>query len=320
MSVRVLKGLVVLSVIVVSCAFCYAGQNNEQLGFAKSVLEDSGKNAELHLVTDMDHREAFRIRTDKGKTIVEAATSAGLIYGAQAVADGEFKLGQVEKPDFLIRGTTLCLMPSGYRATLSPDLYPWFYDKEFAPYKERLGIDNLEQRHCMPVSQYVKALEQGVTVENAMTPDKTAALLNTLAKESLELAGNALQHANHSGVTDENRSELERFVTDSEMYVLATQTMIHKEQAAILKARMLIKPDSKLAGQFLESMEQSVVSYKKLAALTTTTYLHGNDLQKSHWKDSGLKEFENDLAVQKKWLKGFTTPKTGLMSNFQSLN
>jgi len=192
-----------------------------------------------------------------------------------------------------------------YRKTYGlpkPGSLPPMY-KEFAPYKKRLGINDLEQCHCMPVSQYAKALEEGTSIDFAMTPDKTASLLNALAKESLELARNAVKHANDSGFTDENREEMERFVTDSEMYVLATQTMIHKEQAAILKSRILIKPDSKLPEQFLESMEQSVISYKKLAALTTTTYLHGNDFQKSHWKDSGLKEFQNDLTKQRAWIE-----------------
>jgi len=178
--------------------------------------------------------------------------------------------------------------------------------KEFSVYKQRLGIDQLEQRHCMPVSQYAKALEEGTPIDQAMTPDKTATLLNTLAKESLELANQAVQSARESNLSDEKIKELERFVTDSKMYVLATEALLHKEQAAILKARMLITLESKLAGQFLKHMEQSIVSYQKLAALTTTSYLHGNDLMKSHWKDSGLKEFQKDLATQKKWLEGFT--------------
>ena len=131
MTVKGLQRWVVMGVLVSSCAFCHAAENNEQMGYAKSLLAGAGKDVQLRLVKNLDHREAFRIRTDNGKAVIEAATGAGLIYGAQAVADGEFKLGQVEKPDFDIRGTTLCLMPHGYRATLSPDLYPWFYDKEF---------------------------------------------------------------------------------------------------------------------------------------------------------------------------------------------
>ena len=76
MIINVLKGLIVLSVLVAGCAFGYARQNAGQEDYAKSVLECSGKNAELRLVDEMDHREAFRFRTDKGKMVVEAATSA----------------------------------------------------------------------------------------------------------------------------------------------------------------------------------------------------------------------------------------------------
>lgn len=78
MSVRVLKRWVVLGVLVGSCAFCHAAKNNEQLGYAKSLLAGAGKDAQLRLVNDLDHREAFRVRTDSGKTVVEAAADAGL--------------------------------------------------------------------------------------------------------------------------------------------------------------------------------------------------------------------------------------------------
>jgi hypothetical protein len=110
-------------IAIVGMVFCGLSVVAQAAGTSKTNKQQP--NIIFILVDDMDHRETFCIRTDKGKTIVEAATSAGLIYGAQGVADGEFKLGQVEKPDFDIRGTTLCLMPHRYTATLSPELYPW---------------------------------------------------------------------------------------------------------------------------------------------------------------------------------------------------
>ena len=81
--------------------------------------------------------------------------------------------------------------------------------------------------------------------------------------------------------------------------------MIHKEQAAILKARMLINPNSGYEEQFLYHMEQSVKIYEELAEFTSGTYLHGNDLMGSHWKDAGLKEFKDDLQIQREWLNEF---------------
>jgi hypothetical protein len=183
-----------------------------------------------------------------------------------------------------------------------PGRFPGMY-KEFTPYKERLGNDQLGQRHCMPVSQYSEALEEGSPVDQALTPDNAAVLLNTLAKESLELANQAVQSAKDAGLRDETTRELERFATDSQMYVLATEAMLHKVQAAILKARMLLNEDRAFAEAFLKHMEESVASYEKLATLTESTYLHGNDLMKTHWKDKGIKEFRDDLRRQRDWIE-----------------
>ena len=86
------------------------------------------------------------------------------------------------------------------------------------------------------------------------------------------------------------------------MYVLATEALRHKVQAAILKQRMILDPKAKLGAEFLRHMEQSVEVYQKLAELTSTTYLYGNDLNATHWKREGIQEFKDDLAQQKKWL------------------
>lgn len=178
-----------------------------------------------------------------------------------------------------------------------PGKLPVMY-KEMDAYKQRLESEDLEQRHCMPVTQYAGFLVEDRSVEEALTPDNVATLLNILAKESLQLAREA-----QSAVTDpESQKELARFVTDSEMYVLATQAMIHKVNAAILKARILRAGAKDEAAQFLEEMEASVAVCRKLADLTATTYLHGNDLMGTHWKDKTVTEFADDLKKQREWL------------------
>lgn len=63
---------------------------NHMLGYARSLLAGAGKDAQLRLVNDLDHREAFRIRTDSGSVVVEAAAGAGLIYGAQAIVNEDY--------------------------------------------------------------------------------------------------------------------------------------------------------------------------------------------------------------------------------------
>lgn len=175
----------------------------------------------------------------------------------------------------------------------------------FAPFKKRMGVDDLEQRHCMPVSQYAQYLESGKKATATMTPDKVVRLLHKLANESLTLA----QQMEAACTDPELRPELHRFVTDSEMYVLATQAMIHKENAAIGKARMLLSGKSDHADAFLREIEASVKVYEKLAKLTDGTYHFANGLRRYHWSKQGIAEFRQDLAAQKKWLEDFKTPK-----------
>jgi len=173
--------------------------------------------------------------------------------------------------------------------------------EEFWPYKERMGIQDIEQRHSMPVTQYAQFLEAGKTDAPTMTPDKVVLLLNQLAKESLVIAQEM-----EAACTDEAlKPELQRYVTDSEMYVFATQAMIHRENAAILKARMLIRNRPDLADEFIKEMEASVAVYEKLVELTTGTYLYCHELYGRHWSNEGIGAFKGDLAKQTQWIANF---------------
>jgi hypothetical protein len=174
---------------------------------------------------------------------------------------------------------------------------------DFEPYKQRMQIKDIAQRHCMPVSQYAEYLERGEEVAGALTPDRVIRLLHKMAQEALELARAAVA----AGATGPHTDELERFVTDGELYVLATQAMIHKEDAAILKARMLLSKKTDTADEFLREMEQSVAVYEQLSKLTDGTYHWANDLRPGQrWSYQGLAEFRKDLADQKTWIEAFT--------------
>lgn len=173
--------------------------------------------------------------------------------------------------------------------------------KEFWPFKERMGIKNLEQRHSMPVSQYAAFLEEGGKDAPCMTPDKVVLLFNTLAKESLRIA----REMEAACTDDAWKPELQRYVTDSEMYVLATQALIHKENAAIFKARMLMRNKPDFADEFIKEMEASVAVYEKLVELTTGTYLYCHELYGRHWSNEGIGAFKKDLERQKAWMDPF---------------
>lgn len=168
---------------------------------------------------------------------------------------------------------------------------------EFNPYKERMQVKDLEQRHCMPVTQYAGYLEKGEPVDGCLTPDKVIRLLHDLAIESLELAEQALIASGESP----HQSELKRFVTDSQIFKLATEALMAKEDAAILKARMLLKENYTPADAeaFLKKMEESVQIYQKLHDLGQACYVRASFCVS--WKH-GLNEFKGDLEAQKKWI------------------
>ncbi len=116
----------------------WAETDQEQRDYAASRLAAAGKKAEFRRVQGLVHREAFRVVTDDGGPWIEAATPAGFIYGAQAVARGEATPGVVERPDFDIRGTTLWIAGdvsggriAAYHSGFDAQRLPWFFDRPF---------------------------------------------------------------------------------------------------------------------------------------------------------------------------------------------
>jgi hypothetical protein len=192
----------------------------------------------------------------------------------------------------------------GFQVFYSQPVDNYFFQR----YKDCYGLSELNGRISMPVTQYAGELSAGKQVTSAMTPDKVCELLCKLADEALAKAQAALTAA-----TDvDTKAELDRFVSDSKMYVLSTRALRHKVNAAILKARMLQAANADQASEFLRHMEQSVEVYEDLARLTDQTYRNSNDLMGRHWKREGLDEFRQDLTAQKNWLD--TLHVTGLGS------
>ena len=125
-------------ILVLICCLVVSADEKTQLDYAKGLLDSAGKGAELRLVKELGHPEAFRIEIKDGRTVIEADSPAGLIYGAQAVVCNEAQAGQVQQPDFDVRGTTLWMAGavSGkkiapYHAQLNAERFPWFFDRTF---------------------------------------------------------------------------------------------------------------------------------------------------------------------------------------------
>jgi hypothetical protein len=115
------------------CGLASAGED-PRLEYARALLAQAAKSAvTLRLGESLGHPEAFLVTKAGGKTVIEYGSPAGALYGALAVARNESEPGVTEKPDFDIRGTTLCLMvvSNTYKVTLSPEITPWFFDRAF---------------------------------------------------------------------------------------------------------------------------------------------------------------------------------------------
>jgi hypothetical protein len=197
----------------------------------------------------------------------------------------------------------------GFQVFYSQPVDNYFFQR----YKDCYGLSELTGRISMPVTQFAGELAVGKQVSSAMTPDKVCDLLCKLADEALAKA----QAAQAAATEIDTRAELDRFVSDSRMYVLSTRTLRHKVSAAILKARMLQVANADQADEFLRHMEQSVEVYEELASLTDQTYRNSNDLMGRHWKREGLDEFRQDLTVQQKWLETFRLTGPGLEKTIQ---
>jgi len=92
------------------CALCVSVQAAEPAAMTyarKQMAEAKQDNVEFREVQGLGHDEAFRIVKQDGTITVEYQTAAGALYGAQAAIRDEYESGRIEKPDFLIRGTTL---------------------------------------------------------------------------------------------------------------------------------------------------------------------------------------------------------------------
>jgi len=115
------------------CGLASAGED-PRLEYAHALLKQAAKpTVKLKLDESLGHPEAFCVAKPGGKTVIECGSPAGAVYGALAVARDEFVPGAIEKPDFDIRGTTLCLMgvSNTYKVTFSPEASPWFFDRAF---------------------------------------------------------------------------------------------------------------------------------------------------------------------------------------------
>lgn len=99
-----------------------------------SLLQDAGleDEVEIHYDTTMGSREAFHLTSDRdGKPEVIAGGTAGALYGIQELLLPQSVVEAEGAPDFEVRGAVLMMLSAswGYQSELSPERYPWFYDR-----------------------------------------------------------------------------------------------------------------------------------------------------------------------------------------------
>lgn len=121
--------------------------DESRLAHAHACLTDAGKEAVLKVDADLGHREAFRVTVKQGMPLVEGASAAGVLYGVNALLNGDHQNGLLETPDFDIRGTTLWLGGKAqgrrvlpYHSGFTAESLPWFFDRTFMiRYLDRLA-------------------------------------------------------------------------------------------------------------------------------------------------------------------------------------
>jgi hypothetical protein len=163
-------------------------------------------------------------------------------------------------------------------------------------YRRHYGLP-VTNRMSMPVLEYASNLARGQAVTYALTPDKVAELLVSLAREAEGLARQAQSAATRS------QDEVQRYVTDSQAILLVAQYYQAKVLAALEKQLWRLTGDQVHRDALLAHLEQSVVLYRQLVELTGRTYLAATDMTTTLSWEAGLKAAENDLALQTRFAR-----------------
>jgi hypothetical protein len=152
-------------------------------------------------------------------------------------------------------------------------------------------------RMSMPVAEYAGKLARRQPVTNAMTPDRVADLLVTLAREAEGLARQAETAATRA------EDEAARYVTDSQAIRFVAEYYRAKVNAALHKRLWRLTGDAAHQKALVALMEQSVVFYRQLVELTGRTYIAATDMVPTLSWDRGLKAAEEDVARQKRFVR-----------------
>lgn len=130
-SARVLLGFVLATGTGVEAV---GGGDELTAEYARELLSEAGLSERVALRLDAGHghREYFKIKQlDEGWEL-HAGGAGGLLYGAQELAGQHSVVTAQGAPDFAIRGAVLMMLSASwaYQSDLSPEVYPWFFDKE----------------------------------------------------------------------------------------------------------------------------------------------------------------------------------------------
>lgn len=81
----------------------------------------------------LGHPEAFHLERAGGRVTVVAGGPGGALYGVREALAAHSVVGAEGRPDFELRGAVLMMlsMSWAYQSDLSPEVYPWFFDRAF---------------------------------------------------------------------------------------------------------------------------------------------------------------------------------------------
>jgi hypothetical protein len=103
------------------------------LEHALARIEAAGHPIAWTIDPALGHAEAFRLERSGTSLRVVAGGDAGVLYGVEEALAEHSVVGADGAPDFGLRGAVLMILSASwaYQSDLSPEVYPWFFDKPF---------------------------------------------------------------------------------------------------------------------------------------------------------------------------------------------
>lgn len=166
-----------------------------------------------------------------------------------------------------------------------------------ARYRERFGVENLQDNRSLPVAQLAHELAAGRDAHDYIRPDRLLELYLEMARESEKRARAALARGGN------DPAELQRFVQDSQCLALTVEYYQLKVLAALEKRMFQLTGEKSRLPRFRRLMEDSVRKYEEMFTTARRYYRGPTDMFHAlSWEEVFERRVKWDFELQMKWL------------------